>query len=203
MKNKVLDFFIKNIKKYYNYSDTKLLEIRYGLESIYLSIIKFIVIFIISFFITTTKELCLFFLTYGLLRLFAFGIHAKKSIHCWIISILTFGIIPFLIKNYNINFNINITISIICLLLIIIYAPADTEKRPLINKKKRIIFKILSIVTTIVYIFLIIFTKNNYIKNLLFYSILLETIFILPITYKLLGSKYNNYKLYKERRNKK
>lgn len=201
MKNKVLDYLINTIKKYYKYDVVKLKEIRYGLESLYLSIIKFIVIFIISFFIKTTKELCLFFLTYGILRMFAFGVHAKKSIHCWIISLLTFGIIPLLIKTYKINLYIILITSIICLLLIIIYAPADTEKRPLINKKKRIIFKILSIITTITYIILIIYVKNYY-KNLLFYSIILETIFILPITYKLLGVKYNNYKKYKERRNK-
>ncbi|MBR4178448.1 MAG: accessory gene regulator B family protein [Bacilli bacterium] len=201
MKNKVLDFFINTIKKYYKYDDTKLLEIRYGLESLYLSILKFIIIFIISFFINTTKELCLFFLTYGILRAFAFGVHAKKSIHCWIISILSFGLIPYLIKVYNINFYIIMATSIICLLLIIIYSPADTEKRPLINKKKRLIFKILSIIVTATYIILIIIMKDYY-KNILFYSILLETIFILPITYKLLGVKYNNYKRYKGRRNK-
>ena len=44
MKNKILDFLMENIKKNYNYNETKLKEIRYGLESLYLSIFKFIII---------------------------------------------------------------------------------------------------------------------------------------------------------------
>lgn len=202
MKDKILDGFITLIKKYYNYDDVKLKEIRYGLESLYLSIFKTIVILILSFFIHTTKELCLIFIFYGLLRLTAFGLHSKKSIHCWILSIITFSLIPYLIKTLNINSNYLIYLSIIPIILIFIYAPADTEKRPLINKKKRTIFKIISCIVSIIYMFIMILSKNSYIIKLLFFSLLLESILILPITYKLLGLKYNNYKRYKERRKK-
>ncbi len=203
MKNKILDSIINIIKKYYNYSDEKILEIRYGLESIYLSLFKTIIIIIMSFFIHTTKELCIFFITYGILRLIAFGLHTKKSLHCWISSIITFGIIPLLIKNLKLNNNLLIPCSLLILILIIIYAPADTEKRPLINKKKRIIYKVLSTIVSIIYIFIIYYSKNYYIKNIFFFSLLLQCLLILPITYKLFGLSYNNYKRYKLKGGKK
>lgn len=196
MKNKILDFIMNNITKYNNYNDVKLKEIRYGLESLYLSISKVIIILIISIFIHTTKYLCLFFITFGLLRLVAFGLHTNKTIECWIGSLSIFTLIPYLIKD---NIMINYTLSIILLIIICIYAPSDTKKRPLINKKKRLIYKVLSIILSIIYI-IIIFTTNNLIfKNTLFFSLLLESILILPTSYKLLGLTYNNYTSYKRK----
>lgn len=199
MKNKILDSLINIISKYYNYDKTKLLEIRYGLESIYLSIVKVIVIFIISYFIHTTKELCLLFLLYGTLRLTAFGLHAKKSWQCWITSLITFNLVPYLIKICVISEKIINYILPILFILICIYAPADTEKRPLINKKKRKMYKILSILIALIYSIIIFLSNSLYIKNLLFFCIFTEVILILPISYKLFGVNYNNYKTYKRK----
>ena len=78
------------------------------------------------------------------------------------------------------------------------YAPADTEKRPLINKKKRIIYKVLTLVITFIYLVISLILKNQTIINALYLSTILETIQILPITYKLYGVRYNNYKNYKK-----
>ena len=52
MKNILLDSIINNIKKYYNYDEVKLKEIRYGLESLYLSLTKIIVVIILSIIFT-------------------------------------------------------------------------------------------------------------------------------------------------------
>ncbi len=79
---------------------------------------------------------------------------------CATASLLIFIIIPKLCETITINNNIKIITSIICTLLIGIYAPADTEKRPLINKNKRTIFKIISLIISIIYIVMI-FTINT------------------------------------------
>ena len=193
MKNKILDTIIKNIKETNNYDDKKLLEIRYGLETLYLSIFKLIIIIIISFFIHTTYYLCLLFAIYGLLRITGFGLHTKNSLQCWIFSITIFSLFPFLIKHLAINTTFLYIASLVLLILIIIYAPADTEKRPLINKKKRLVYKIITSIITIIYVLIMFITKNLILKKLLFFSIFLEVILILPISYRLLGLKYNNY----------
>jgi len=198
MKEVIINKTINTIKKYYNYDETKLLEIRYGLESLYLSIIKIVVIVLISIITHTIKELCLLFLFYGILRLTGFGLHAKKSIHCWIYSIAIFNGFPLLIKCLNIENNYLLISTIILLPFLSIYAPADTEKRPLINKKKRIVYKVVTIIISIIYISIIFIKKDIYLSKILFFSIFLETLLVLPISYKLLGLKYNNYKRYKK-----
>ena len=198
MKNIIIDKIINLIQSYYHYDDIKIKEIRYGLESIYLTILKLIIVIILSLIIHVFKELCLFFLLYGILRATGFGLHAKNSIECWIFTLLFFTSFPFLIKHLIINNNYLLIGSIILLPLIIKYAPADTEKRPLINKKKRNIYKIITAFTTIIYILIIYFHKNVYISKAMFFSILFESLLVLPISYRLLGLQYNNYKRYKK-----
>lgn len=200
MKELVVNGIMNNITKYYDYDNTKISEIKYGIESLYLTITKTIIIFIISFILNITKELMLLFVFYSLIRLTGFGVHAKKSWHCWVTSLITFVLIPLLIKYVTLNKEFLIISYTIFTLLLLEYAPADTEKRPLINKKRRIIYKVLTILLVISYLIYSLIQKDNItIINTLYFSILLETLLVLPCTYKLFGVKYNNYKNYKKK----
>lgn len=200
MKELVVNGIMNNITKYYDYDNTKISEIKYGIESLYLTITKTIIIFIISFILNITKELMLLFVFYSLMRLTGFGVHAKKSWHCWVTSLITFVLIPLLIKYVTLNKEFIIISYTIFTLLLLEYAPADTEKRPLINKKRRIIYKVLTILLVISYLIYSLIQKDNItIINTLYFSILLETLLVLPCTYKLFGVKYNNYKNYKKK----
>ncbi len=199
MKNLVVTGIINNINRFYDYDDTKINEIRYGIESLYLTITKTIIIFIISFLLNITKELMLLFVFYSLIRLTGFGVHAKKSWHCWVTSLTTFVLIPLLIKYITLSKVAIIIGYSICIPLLMIYAPSDTEKRPLINKKKRIVYKTITTIIAISYLIYSLVQSNTMIINTLFLSVLLETLLILPCTYKLFGVKYNNYKNYKKK----
>lgn len=200
MKELVVNGIMNNITKYYDYDNTKISEIKYGIESLYLTITKTIIIFIISFILNITKELMLLFVFYSLIRLTGFGVHTKKSWHCWVTSLITFVLIPLLIKYVTLNKEFIIISYTIFTLLLLEYAPADTEKRPLINKKRRIIYKVLTILLVISYLIYSLIQKDNItIINTLYFSILLETLLVLPCTYKLFGVKYNNYKNYKKK----
>ena len=88
MKDKILNKCMNSVReKYPNYSQDKLDEIEYGLEAIYLTFTKVIVIFSIAYILGVLKELVIVLLFYNLLRTTAFGMHAKKSWHCYLISI--------------------------------------------------------------------------------------------------------------------
>ena len=200
MKEVIINNIMLNIKNNKDYTEQKLNEIRYGLEALYLTSTKIAVIYIIAVILNSYKELTLIFLLYGTLRLTGFGIHAKSSKECWISSLLIFVPIPYLLKFIFIPKYINIILSIIGTILLLIYSPADTEKRPLIHKKKRITYKILTTTISTIYTILNIITKDNILSNIITFSILLEAIIVLPISYKLFGLKYNNYLNYKERR---
>lgn len=198
MKDLLINSIMRNITNYYDYNETKLKEIRYGLASLYLHLTKIIVIFSISYLLGNLKTLLILMGLYSILRLSAFGVHAKKSLHCWIASLIIFLLLPIICEKYIINKTIKIVTSIINTILLMIYAPADTEKRPLINKKRRKIYKIVSIMTGIIYTILIITTKNNVLNNCIYFGLCLGVIVILPITYKLFGVNYNNYKNYEK-----
>ena len=137
MKEVIINKAINNIQKYNNYSNTKIKEIKYGLESIYLTTFKIIVIMLINTLIGTIKELLLIFLFYGLLRLMGFGLHAKKSSHCWISSLLMFVILPNIAKKLLVPKTIQIVLSLIGLIFLSIYAPADTKKKTFDKQNKK------------------------------------------------------------------
>ena len=189
---------MNNVERTGNYDESKLKIIKYGLTSLYLHITKVIVTFSLAYFLGIFTSLLKLMAFYSILRLTAFGVHAKKSIHCWIASLISFLLLPYLCEILTIRFEIKIILLIMCVVLIAIYAPADTEKRPLIHKRKRLIYKILSIITTCIYTISIFFIKSNILSNCIMFATLLGTIIILPVTYKLFGVSYNNYKNYKK-----
>lgn len=200
MKEVVIKNIMLSIRNNTDYTEQKLNEIKYGLESLYLTLTKIGVIYVISITLRTYKELSLIFLFYGILRLTGFGIHAKSTKECWIASLLVFVPFPYLLKLIVIPKYINIILSLIGTILLLIYSPADTIKRPLIHKKKRIMYKVITTLLASIYTVIVIFTKNNILSNTLTFSIILEMTMVLPISYKLFGLTYNNYLNYKERR---
>ena len=136
--------------------------------------------------------------SYNIIRFFAFGLHAPNSTSCLITSIILFIGGAYVSVYLDISIYIKIIISFISILLISIYAPADTEKRPLINRKKRMKYKYISIVVSIFMSFFLIKFHDSYLSNFLLIGLIEEVIMILPITYKLYKLPYNNYKTYNE-----
>lgn len=171
-------------------------KIKYGLEGLYLTITKLILIIIVSIILGIWKETLLLILIFNGIRLTAFGIHAKRSIDCLISSTLFFILFPILCIKLTIPLIVKIILVIPLTVLIGIFAPADTEKRPLINKKKRKIYKILSIIISIIYMTIAIVIKDNTLSNCFIFAIVIQIIIMLPITYKIFGVSYNNYKTY-------
>ena len=198
MKEIIINKAMNHIKKKGNYSEEKLAEIKYGLSTLYINITKTIVIFTLDYFLGIIKELLLILLFYGLLRLTGFGLHAKKSWQCWIGSLFTFLLLPFLVKVLTINIYVRLIISALSIIFIAIYAPADTEKRPLIRKNRRILYKIICTITAIILTIYSFYIKNTLIQNAIFFSLILECIMISPLSYKIFKLKYANYKNYKK-----
>lgn len=171
-------------------------KIKYGLEGLYLTITKLIFIIIVSIILGIWKETLLLILIFNGIRLTAFGVHAKRSIDCLISSTLFFILFPILCIKLTIPLIVKVILFISLTILIGIFAPADTEKRPLINKKKRKIYKILSIIISIIYMTIAIVIKDNTLSNCFIFAIVIQIIIMLPITYKIFGVSYNNYKTY-------
>lgn len=197
MKQKFLSWAINLIKSQNeNYSEEYLLEVKYGLELIYIAFTKMFVICFIAYFLGVLKEMLIIVFSYNLLRPTAFGLHANKGWQCLILTSFMFLIFPFLSRYLQISIFIKLLILLICYILIILYAPADTPKHPLIKAKKRKRYKIITCITTLILSFIVIYYNKYQISNLVLSSIVLQTILLLPITYKIMNVRYSNYKYY-------
>ena len=196
MKKVVLSNMMNLIKSNNNFDEEKLEEIEYGLESIYLTFTKLIIIFSLSYILGILKEVILLSIFYNIIRITAYGLHASKSIHCLIMSSTMFIGGVYICNYIHIALFIKIIISLLCIYFVYKYAPADTHKRPLINAKKRRKLKIISLISATIFTILIIIYSDNIISNYLLVGMTESVIMIHPLVYKLLKLPYNNYKNY-------
>lgn len=198
MKEKFVNSSISFISKYQECDDLKLKSLKYGLEGIYSLIVKISIVLVISILTKTTIETLLFILFYAGIRTFSFGWHAKSNLACWITTILVYNIILLLIINMNFKNYIGYLILGLSLISMILWAPADTPKRPLIRKEARRKSKILSITVVIIYSIIYLFTNSKALKSIILYALLIQTVLINPLTYKITNTRFNNYKYYKK-----
>ncbi len=202
MKEKVVNNVMVRINNNYDFDDIKLEEIKYGLYGIYSLVTKISVVIIISYILNFGNNFLLFLLFYCLLRCFGFGTHAKTNFQCWCFTTILLISFPYIFLKLNINlFEKNILWSIFFINLII-FCPADTEKRPMINKKRKIIFKLIIFNICIIYLFLI--NKFSNISSIVLSSMALESLLVNPLGYILMGQKIrfnlNDIYLFKQKK---
>lgn len=201
MRDKVVDSLMVSIKNNNNFDNVKLEEIRYGFLGLYTLITKTTVIILLSLILGFFKQFIIFFFFYTLLRSVGFGAHAKTNMQCWLFSTLLLIGLPYLITKINFSTNTIFIVWVICFINFLIFAPADTEKRPMISKKRKLIFKIIILLLSLLYLGLLI--KFNSLSNLILSSMILEGILVNPVGYKLMGQKVrfklNNINLFKQK----
>ncbi len=197
----VRDLFISNSmnlirKNKPNYTKEKLEELEYGLTGLYILISKSIIIFSIAYLLGILKELIIFTLIYNLVRLPSFGIHASKSWVCLVVSTSLFIGLTYICTILNVNIVLKFILGLIGIIYMSKYSPADTEKRPIVNSKRRKVYKIISTIMATILVIVSVFVDNNFISNCCLFGLILQCAMISPITYKLSNQQYDNYKSY-------
>ena len=92
MKDKFLNSCINFITKYNNYTEKDIKKLRYGLEGIYLTLTKTIIIILLSLIFKIFFEVITIIILFNIIRYFGFGFHAEKSWQCLLMSIyITFN----------------------------------------------------------------------------------------------------------------
>lgn len=190
--NKTLIF----LKKYKDYTDREERIVHYGLETIYIFITKMIFITILSLFFKITKEMYTFIFFYLFLRLYSSGMHLSTGHGCTIFSSILFIGIPFICKYVELDLGIRIIISGITFCIFAWYSPADTHRKPIIQEEKRKKLKLKTAIVCAIYLTLILLIKNEYVLNCINFALIMQSIMILPITYKIFKQPYANYKEY-------
>jgi len=196
LKERVIDYIISFIEKYHKYSNKDLEKLRYGLEGLYLTITKMIVIISLSIYLGIFKETIITLFLFNIIRYTGFGFHAEKSWHCLILSTIYFIGIPLFFLHVQLSDLIILSICFLCIISYLLFAPADTKKRPLPNKKKRKIRKFATFFIGIIYSIMIFIINDTVLTALLLSTLVVQAIIIQPLLYKIFQQPYNNYKSY-------
>lgn len=190
--NKFEEFLHKNIA---NITEEDMEVALYGMEVIYSLVTKTLLFFIISIAFGWQMEFLTVSLLLATIRTSSFGFHADKEVNCYIVSFITiFGTI-YIAKNYSFDI---LFIAIVCLLSIlvtILYAPADTEKKPLLNARIRTILKLCSTITAL-FFSLIAIINVGFVSTAIVCILPVNALNISPILYKIFKRRYRNYEYY-------
>lgn len=198
MIEKFCNFLTKKIRKKMPEVDDERAEIiQYGLEVIIGETPKLFILLGISILLNIWQLALISFIVIGIYRGTSGGFHLKTHIGC-IISTLTMYLGNVFLSKYciiepmYIKYIITFGIWVFSLIMIKLYAPADTENVPIISKKERKRKKILSYIIMTVFLISSVFIKNQVISNLFIYGVLIQTLTITRMAYKITHNKYGH-----------
>ena len=124
------------------------------------------------------------------------GFHLKTHFGCILCTSFCYCGIPYVSK--VINFTEPVKLSLIILTWIFgmimckLYAPADTENVPILRKNDRKINRILSYIILTITLSIGLLIKNNTISNIIILGMLIQSMMITRIAYKITNNKYGH-----------
>ena len=175
------------------------LRLVYNTEALLMNITKLIIVFAISLSIGILPLTIATLIGFNVIRRYSFGIHAKNSTVCTIFSIIMFILIPFVLKNIGVPNFVVLPVFVLIIMTLFLYAPSDTEARPLVGKKKRAKLKKRALVSGTLLMLAVLLFPVGSIKTMLTLGAVYEVISILPISYMILNRKHNNYERYEQK----
>ena len=191
--NNSLNLIIKNNP---DYDEEKIEILKYGLTGLYIFVSKSIIIFTIAYFLGILKELIIFMIIYNFIRSVSFGVHATSSSGCLIASAISFLSATYICNNTILPIWFKLVFGIIGILFILKYSPADTEKRPIVSPKRRLIYKTLSTIIAVIMVICSFTINNVFISNSCIIALLIQCVMISPFIYRITHQRYDNYKYY-------
>jgi accessory gene regulator B len=171
-------------------SEEKLAEIDYGIAAFIANSYKMVFIFILAILLNIFKYFLIAIISFGALRTFASGVHAKREWTCLPVSTSIFLGITYLGIIFDLNIYIINFVFILCFGAMLIYAPADTEERPIVSRRLRKKLKITSCITILVLYAFALYSLGTKASSIITFAVLFESVLILPVTYRLAGSMY-------------
>lgn len=160
--------------------------LRYGLAVIYINLSKTAILILLAALMGILKETAALFCVYAAVRSAGFGFHSDNSIKCTIIGVAEFifaTVAAITLKPIQIP--VCVTMFLLCIVVFAVYAPAETEKRPISAGHKKI-FKTAVIAITAIMLALSLMAGNSVYRNLITFGVCLEALSILPVMKKIL-----------------
>lgn len=202
MVDKICEFILNRMKKEMpDITKEKEEVIKYGLQLIIGEIPKTLLLFAVSFLLGFGWYMLFAYITIMPYKMVSGGIHLHTHLGCITVSAISYYGIILLSKFLNLDSlekYILIALSFVFgILMISLYAPADTENLPIISKKERKTKKILSYIILTITLGIAIFLKDSTLSNILIIGIIMQSLFISRLAYKITNNKYG-HEVYKE-----
>ena len=177
--------------------------IKYGLELIIGEVPKILLLFIIAIVLKIGWLVIFAYFTMLPYKIVAGGFHLKTNIGCTI-GTLTIYYGNVLISKYIIwtpiyaKYTVIFMIFVFSMIMVSLYAPADTVNLPILTKRERKMKRILSYVFATIILLAAIIIKDNILSNILLLNVLIESICISKVAYKLTKNEYGYESYLKE-----
>lgn len=197
MIDKLCTFLINQIRKEMPEVDDERAEIiMYGLQNIIGEFPKIFIILLIAYLLGMLKVTVISILLIAPYRCFSGGVHMKTHIGCIIYTLLLYSGSAFLGKNIILlgqtKYILALCIWIFCMIMIKLYAPADTENVPILQKKERKKKQIFSYIILTVEFVIAIFITNPMISGIIIFGDFIQTLTITRLAYKITDNKYGH-----------
>ncbi len=177
--------------------------IKYGLELIIGEVPKIILLFVVAMVLKIGWLVIFAYFTMLPYKIAAGGFHLKTNIGCTI-GTLTIYYGNVLISKYIIwtsiyaKYTVIFMIFVFSIIMVSLYAPADTVNLPILTKRERKTKRILSYVFATITLLTAIIIKDNILSNILLLNVLIESICISKVAYKLTKNEYGYERYLKE-----
>lgn len=171
-------------------------KMKLGLEIFFINISKLIIVCLIASHFSLLKEALFMIVVFGSIRSTAFGLHAKSSMVCTLITSMMFVAGPYVSYHIKLDNYLVLAAFIIMIFCFYKYAPADTENHPILGEKLRLKLRKKTVLKSLLFMFITLIVKIQVIKVMIVLSTVFNVMNILPITYKILNRRYNNYEKY-------
>lgn len=186
----------KRIREKVEMTDERAEVINFGLLVIIGELPKLILILGIAWYFDILRLTLITFIATSIYRTQGGGVHLEGHISCFIVSLMIFcgtSIVAKAIESSNIYliYSLYGLIFILNMIVIYKYAPADTEKIPIISMERRRKQKIKSyIAVIIIYIYAILITKEQIVSNICVLTTLIQSLNMTPMAYKIFKCEY-------------
>ena len=193
-------YLTNKIRKQIPYVDEQRAEvIDFGLHILIGEMPKTFIFIFISLLLGMFKEFVITFLVIFPYRAVSGGFHLKTHIGCIVATSLVYCGVPYISEKIIIaqefKYILITLIWIFGMLMCKLYAPADTENIPILRKKERKTKRILSYVVLTITLIIGAVIKNNTISNVIILGMLVQSIMISKLAYRITNNKYG-YEVY-------
>lgn len=175
-----------------------LIKMKLGIEILLINTSKILILLVVAAQCNLLKEAIFMSLVFGSIRRSAFGLHARSSVVCTLITLMVFVGGPYISQYVKLNNYQVFGIFTVLNLMLYKYAPADTEKHPILGKNLRKKLRKETVSMGIILMIITLIIQYPLVKSLIILAVSFEVISILPITYKTFNRGYRNYEQYEK-----